>query len=70
MTATEPMKAFVQEFGLDLPEGAMNDPAALVTLALDGLEAGELEVLDRYGLEVQNLLAGPPQVFDIGGTAG
>ena len=69
MTATEPMKAFAQEFGLDLPEGAMNEPADLVRLALDGLEAGEVEVLDRYGLEAKKLLAGPPQAFDLSGIA-
>ncbi|GAA0296361.1 SDR family NAD(P)-dependent oxidoreductase [Kineococcus aurantiacus] len=70
MTATEPMKAFAAEAGLDLPEGAMNDPADLVALALDGLEAGEVEVLDRYGLGTKKLLSGPPQVFDLAGIAG
>ena len=69
MTATEPMRAFAQEVGLDLPEGAMNEPADLVDLALDGLE-GEVEVLDRYGLRAKELLAGPPQVFDLSGTVG
>ncbi|WP_432570839.1 SDR family NAD(P)-dependent oxidoreductase [Kineococcus sp. SYSU DK005] len=70
MTATEPMRAFAQEVGLDLPEGAMNEPADLVDLALDGLEAGEVEVLDRYGLRAKELLAGPPQAFDLDGAVG
>jgi NAD(P)-dependent dehydrogenase (short-subunit alcohol dehydrogenase family) len=68
MTATEPMKAFVAEFALDLPAGAMNEPVDLVNLALDGLEAGELEILDRYGIEAKKLLAGPPRAFDLSGT--
>ncbi|PRY11126.1 SDR family NAD(P)-dependent oxidoreductase [Kineococcus rhizosphaerae] len=70
MTATEPMKAFVREFGLDLPEGAMNDPAELVRLALDGVEAGQDEVLDRYGVQAKELLSGPPRAFDLSGTVG
>ena len=70
MTATEPMKAFAQKFGLDVSEGSMNGPADLMDLALDGLGVGEVEVLDRYGLEAEKLLAGPPQAFDLSGTAG
>ncbi|NIZ90256.1 SDR family NAD(P)-dependent oxidoreductase [Kineococcus rubinsiae] len=70
LTATESMEAFAREHGLDLPEGALNDPADLVRLALDGLEAGEVEVLDRYGVQAKALLAGPPRSFDLSGISG
>lgn len=63
MTATEPMLAFAKSAGVELPPDAMNDPADLVRLALDGLEAGEVEILDRYGREAKASLAGPPRAF-------
>jgi short-subunit dehydrogenase len=63
MTATEPMIAFAAQAGLELPEGAMNDPAELVRLALDGLEAGDIEILDRYGVDAKASLSGPPRAF-------
>jgi NAD(P)-dependent dehydrogenase (short-subunit alcohol dehydrogenase family) len=70
MTATEPMKAFVEQAGLDLPEGAMNEPADLVNLALEGLEAGEVEILDRFGDEAKRALTGPPRAFDLSRSVG
>lgn len=63
MTATEPMLAFAESAGVELAPDAMNDPAELVRLALDGLEAGEVEILDRYGREAKASLAGPPRAF-------
>lgn len=63
MTATEPMIEFAAQAGLELPEGAMNDPADLVRLALDGLEAGDVEILDRYGVDAKASLSGPPRAF-------
>ena len=41
----------------------MNDPADLVRLALDGLEAGNIEILDRFGIDAKATLAGPPRAF-------
>jgi NAD(P)-dependent dehydrogenase (short-subunit alcohol dehydrogenase family) len=63
MTATEPMLAFAASAGVELAPDALNDPADLVRLALDGLEAGEVEILDRYGREAKASLAGPPRAF-------
>lgn len=48
---------------VEFPEGAVSDPADLVRLALDGLEADEVEILDRYGIDAKASLAGPPQAF-------
>lgn len=39
-TATEPMLAFATGAGVELAPDALNDPAELVRLALDGLQAG------------------------------
>ncbi|WP_407665535.1 hypothetical protein [Mycolicibacterium vinylchloridicum] len=44
-------------------EGAVTEPAALVELALDGLEAGDIEIADAIGLRAKAALAGPPQAF-------
>jgi NAD(P)-dependent dehydrogenase (short-subunit alcohol dehydrogenase family) len=65
VTATETMKDFARDSGIVFPEGSMNDPADLVRLALDGLEAGEIEILDRFGLQAKATLSGPPQAFDL-----
>lgn len=70
MTATETMKEFALAQGIDLPEGVMNEPADLVRLALDGLEAGDVEILDRYGVLAKSGLSGPPQPFDLAGILG
>jgi hypothetical protein len=43
----------------------MTDPADLVTIALDGLEAGEIEILDGLGATARATLAGPPQALDL-----
>jgi NAD(P)-dependent dehydrogenase (short-subunit alcohol dehydrogenase family) len=63
MTATDTMIEFAAQAGVELPEGAMNDPADLVRLALDGLEAGDIEILDRYGADAKATLNGPPRAF-------
>lgn len=63
MTATETMLEFAKGAGVELAPDALNDPAELVRLALDGLEAGEVEILDRYGREAKASLAGPPRAF-------
>lgn len=64
-TATKPMKEFARTAGLERLQGVMNEPADLVNLALDGLEAGDVEVLDRFGAAVKAVLCGPPQAFDL-----
>jgi NAD(P)-dependent dehydrogenase (short-subunit alcohol dehydrogenase family) len=63
MTATQTMLDYAKGAGVDLPPDALNDPGELVRLALDGLEAGEVEILDRYGREAKASLAGPPRAF-------
>lgn len=68
MTATETMKAWAQDNGISLPQGTMNDPADLARLALDGLEAGEIEILDRFGVTAKASLSGPPIAFDLAAT--
>jgi hypothetical protein len=47
----------------------MNEPADLVRLALDGLEAGDIEILDRFGVAAKATLTGPPQAFDLAAAA-
>jgi hypothetical protein len=39
------------------------DPADLVRLALDGLEADEIEIMDRLSALAKASLAGPPQAL-------
>ncbi|KQO05402.1 short-chain dehydrogenase [Agreia sp. Leaf244] len=65
VTATETMREYAQEAGIQIRDGALNEPVDLVRLALDGLEAGDIEILDRFGLEAKATLAGPPQAFDL-----
>ncbi len=67
--ATETMTAYAQEAGLDLPDGALIDPADLVALAVDRLEAGDVEIMDRYALAAKATLSGPPQAFDLASAA-
>jgi NAD(P)-dependent dehydrogenase (short-subunit alcohol dehydrogenase family) len=63
LIATDALKDYLAEAGVELPDGAMYDPADLARLALDGLEAGDLEILDRYGVEAKASLSGPPREF-------
>lgn len=65
VTATETMRDYAKVAGLRIRDGAMNEPIDLVRLALDGLEAGEIEILDRFGVEAKATLTGPPQAFDL-----
>jgi NAD(P)-dependent dehydrogenase (short-subunit alcohol dehydrogenase family) len=65
VTATETMREYAKESGIAIRDGAMNEPRDLVRLALDGLEAGEIEILDRFGAHAKATLAGPPQAFDL-----
>ena len=46
-----------------MPAGAVIDPADLVSVALDGLEAGEVEIFDSLGRKAKEYLSGPPTSF-------
>lgn len=63
--ATETMRDFAKDSGMHIRDGAMNEPLDLVRLALDGVESGEIEILDRIGLEAKATLTGPPRAFDL-----
>ncbi|OZM78716.1 short-chain dehydrogenase [Pseudonocardia sp. MH-G8] len=69
LVATETMRDFATNAGIALPDDVMIEPADLVRLALDGLEAGEIEILDRIGAEVKATLSGPPRAFDLAAVA-
>ena len=63
LIGTQTLYDFARTAGIEFPEGAVTEPAALVELALDGLEAGEIEIADALGLQAKTTLAGPPQAF-------
>lgn len=63
LVGTQTLFDFVERQGIDVPEGVVTDPADLVRLALDGLEAGDVEILDTLGAEAKAALAGPPQAW-------
>ncbi|WP_290062140.1 SDR family NAD(P)-dependent oxidoreductase [Amycolatopsis solani] len=67
MAATPTMKAYAAATlgaGM-LPEGLLSDPADNVRAALDGIEAGEIEILaDTMAIEAKAALAGAPRSFD------
>ncbi|WP_224392466.1 SDR family NAD(P)-dependent oxidoreductase [Pseudonocardia sp. ICBG1293] len=65
LVATDTMKAFARDAGLDLGVDVMTDPADLVRLALDGLEPGEVEILDGLGARAKAALSGPPRALDL-----
>ncbi len=63
LIGAETLFDFASSAGIEFPEGAVTEPAALVELALDGLEAGDIEIVDAIGLRAKAALAGPPQAF-------
>ena len=63
LIGTQTLFDFADRHGIEFPDGAVMDPAHLVGLALDGLEAGEIEILDPMGVEAKASLAGPPRAF-------
>jgi short-subunit dehydrogenase len=63
LVGTQTLFDFAERTGVQLPEDAVMAPVDLVRLALDGLEAGEIEILDRFGVEAKAGLAGPPRPF-------
>lgn len=62
---TDTLLEFARKTGFELPEAQMNDPAEVARMALDGLEAGEIEILDRLGAGAKAALAGPPVAFSV-----
>lgn len=66
LVGTPTLYDFARRQGIELPDGRVIDPADLVRLALDGLEAGEIEVLDPIGVEAKSALSGPPRAFELG----
>lgn len=63
LIGTQTLLDFAERHGIDFPDGAVMDPADLVRLALDGLEAGEIEILDAMAVEAKASLAGPPRAL-------
>lgn len=63
LIGTQTLFDFADRHGIEFPAGAVMDPADLVRLALDGLEAGEIEILDPTGVDAKASLAGPPRAF-------
>jgi hypothetical protein len=63
MVCTQTLCDFAERHGVELPDGAVLDPADLVRLALDGLEAGEIEILDPMAIDAKAALAGPPRAW-------
>ncbi len=63
LVGTQTLFDFAERHGIEFPDGAVMDPADLVRLALDGLERGEIEILDPMGVDAKTSLAGPPRAF-------
>lgn len=63
LIGTQTLFDFAKQQGIEFPEGSVIDPADLVAVALDGLEAGEVEILDALGHTAKKTLAGPPSSF-------
>ncbi|RLL68789.1 SDR family NAD(P)-dependent oxidoreductase [Streptomyces sp. Z26] len=69
LIGTATLREAMKDTGLTFSAEVMNDPAALARLALDGVEAGEVEILDSLGAEAKAALAGPPRTFDLAAVA-
>lgn len=63
LIGTQTLFDFAADAGIVFPDGAVTEPADLVRLALDGLEAGDVEIMDRLGVEAKATLSGPPRAF-------
>jgi len=62
---TETLYAFAEREGIQIAPDDVIAPADVVRLALDGLEAGEVEILDPAGAVAKATLTGPPQAFPL-----
>ncbi|AQA02351.1 short-chain dehydrogenase [Mycobacterium sp. MS1601] len=65
LVGTQTLFDFAERHGIEFADGVVQDPADLVRLALDGLEAGDIEILDTMGVEAKAALAGPPRAFSL-----
>jgi NAD(P)-dependent dehydrogenase (short-subunit alcohol dehydrogenase family) len=65
LIGTQTLLDFARDAGLTLPQEAIVDPADLAALALDGLEAGSIEIFDDMGAEAKAGLSGPPRAFNL-----
>ncbi|MDV3126505.1 SDR family NAD(P)-dependent oxidoreductase [Mycobacterium sp. 21AC1] len=63
LVGTQTLLDYADKAGVVLPRDAVMDPADLVRLALDGLDAGEIEILDPLGVSAKASLSGPPRAF-------
>jgi NAD(P)-dependent dehydrogenase (short-subunit alcohol dehydrogenase family) len=63
LIGTRTLLDFADDAGVELPEDVVIEPAELVRLALDGLEVGEVEILDRLSADVKATLSGPPRAL-------
>ena len=63
LVGTQTLFDYADKAGIDLPSETLIDPADLVRLALDGLEAGEIEIMDPLASAAKSSLAGPPLAF-------
>jgi short-subunit dehydrogenase len=63
LVGTQTLFDFAERHGIEFPDGAVMDPADLVRIALDGLEAGEIEILDPMAVKAKASLAGPPRAL-------
>ncbi|MGH3643770.1 MAG: SDR family NAD(P)-dependent oxidoreductase [Mycobacterium sp.] len=69
LIGTQTLFDFAESAGVVFPGGSVTDPADLARLALDGLEAGDIEILDRLGAAAKATLSGPPRAFDLEAVA-
>ncbi|RKQ86076.1 short-subunit dehydrogenase [Solirubrobacter pauli] len=69
LVATETLKDFAENAGIVFRDGVMNEPADIARLALDGLEAGQVEILDQMATDAKASLAGPPRALDLAAVA-
>ena len=65
LIGTPTLFKFAKRNGIEFPDGVVLDPADLVTLALDGLEAGDIEILDPMAVAAKAALSGPPREFSL-----
>jgi len=70
LIATDTLRDYARSAGVVLAESVLNVPADLARMALDGIEAGEIEIIDRLGMDVKQRLTGPPAAFDLAAAAG
>jgi NAD(P)-dependent dehydrogenase (short-subunit alcohol dehydrogenase family) len=65
LVGTQTLFDFAERNGIEFADGDVMDPADLVRLALDGLEGGEIEILDPISVAAKASLAGPPRAFTL-----